>query len=87
MHRDELERWRRKVDEKIGPGTAAGAAVEAKQWELAAMHMLLAAVELLDELGAPALEALLDELELDLPAHRGSRASAGGGRAKRGRRQ
>jgi hypothetical protein len=77
MDRAEVERWRTWIAEKTAPGTPISVAIEREEWELAAMHLILTAIEIQDQLGPQAMEALLDELEM-VP-HRGSRA-----RKKRG---
>ncbi len=74
MDRAEMERWRQRFSEKLGEGTPVAAAIEAEQWELAALHTLIGALELIHELGPSAFEALLDELVPDPAPHRGSRA-------------
>lgn len=52
-------------------------AIEREDWEVAALCLLLGAVEAAEKMPREALEALLDELELDIiepRPHRGSRA-------------
>ena len=48
-------------------------AIEREDWEVAALCLLLGAVEAANKLPRETLDALLDELDLDLEAHRGSR--------------
>ena len=82
MDRAEMEHWRQRFNEKLGAGTPVAAAIEKEQWELAALHTLIGALDLIHELGPSAFEAVLDELAPQ-PAHRGSRArkrSSGRGR-------
>ena len=49
-------------------------AIEREDWELAAYCLLVGTVEGLNKLPRDAVEAFLDELTPDVPAHRGSRA-------------
>jgi len=63
MERAEVEALRRRVREKVGAGTPAVLAIERKEWELAALHILLNSLEILEEVGPEAFEALLDELD------------------------
>jgi hypothetical protein len=58
-------------------------AIEREDWEVAALCLMLGVVEAANKLPQKTLDALLDELEIDIGVkpHRGSRA-----RKRRGRR-
>ena len=56
-------------------------AIEREDWEVAALCLLLGVVEAANKLPQETLDALLDELDLDLDVHRGSRRRRRGPRA------
>jgi hypothetical protein len=56
-----------------GSKSVLAQAIEREDWEMAALCLLLGAVEAANKLPRETLDALLDELDFDLDAHRGSR--------------
>ncbi len=70
----EVEVWRKRMSESVASGTPVAVAIEREEWELAALHLLVNAAEMLEELGPEACEALMDELDPGPAPHRGSRA-------------
>jgi hypothetical protein len=48
-------------------------AIERQDWEVAALCLMLGVVEAAEKLPHETLDALLDELEIELEPHRGSR--------------
>jgi hypothetical protein len=56
-----------------GSKSVLAQAIEREDWEMAALCLLLGAVEAANKLPRETLDALLDELDFDLETHRGSR--------------